>query len=149
MVAQRQVPVTLAGDLEDRIRDASVRDRIVYIVNMHGQIVASMLNTTVDHVRVRQSDTDYVTHDTGAFGSTGTVVAGSATREAAEALAGEILDFVASITGVAREDCALDARSVRCGDRLMALEDIAAEAESRGVVLSGVGHSHGTPRSVP
>jgi CO/xanthine dehydrogenase Mo-binding subunit len=34
-------------------------------------------------VVVRQSDTDLVEHDTGAFGSAGTVVAGKATLAAA------------------------------------------------------------------
>nr|WP_324289588.1 molybdopterin cofactor-binding domain-containing protein [Streptomyces sp. H27-G5] len=34
--------------------------------------------STVDRIAVRQSDTDVVRHDTGAFGSAGTVVAGKA-----------------------------------------------------------------------
>src|ERR1700736_1685029 len=45
---------------------------------VHGQIAASMLGTTVGRIRFRQSDTDYVGHDTGAFGSTRTVGAGGA-----------------------------------------------------------------------
>ncbi len=69
------------------------------MTTVHCQIVASLLGTTLAHVRIKQSDTDHIAHDTGAFGSTGTVVAGSATREAAEDLAGLILDFAASFAG--------------------------------------------------
>ncbi|CAM5310625.1 hypothetical protein GCM10010343_29390 [Streptomyces avidinii] len=35
---------------------------------VHKQITAGALNTTVDRFTVRQSDTDVVRHDTGAFG---------------------------------------------------------------------------------
>ncbi|WP_128566469.1 molybdopterin-dependent oxidoreductase, partial [Methylobacterium crusticola] len=54
---------------------------------VHGQIAASALATTPDRIAIRQADTDAVGHDTGAYGSTGTVVAGQATLRAAEALA--------------------------------------------------------------
>src|ERR1700730_638495 len=53
---------------------------------VHRQIAASVLGTLPSHIRLRQSDTDAVDHDTGAYGSTGTVVAGTATLRAAEAL---------------------------------------------------------------
>ncbi|MCX4462096.1 molybdopterin-dependent oxidoreductase [Streptomyces sp. NBC_01340] len=36
-------------------------------------------DVTVERITVRQSDTDVVKHDTGAFASTGVVVAGNAT----------------------------------------------------------------------
>ena len=74
---------------------------------VHGQIAASILNTAVEHIRIKQSDTELVSHDTGAFGSTGTVVAGSATRDAAEDLKGAILDFAASLAGAPRSACLL------------------------------------------
>ena len=41
---------------------------------------ATALGTTAARVRIRQSDTEHGGHDTGAFGSTGTVVAGLAKR---------------------------------------------------------------------
>ena len=47
----------------------------------------------MDSIHVRQSDTDHGGHDTGAFGSTGTVVAGLATQRAAQALRDDILSF--------------------------------------------------------
>jgi putative selenate reductase molybdopterin-binding subunit len=45
---------------------------------VHGQIAASALNTTVKRIHIEQSDTDLISHHTGAYGSTGTVAAGSA-----------------------------------------------------------------------
>ena len=57
---------------------------------VHQQIAATVLGTEAASVRVHQSDTDLTTHDTGAYGSTGTVVAGSATRAAAAALVEKI-----------------------------------------------------------
>jgi putative selenate reductase molybdopterin-binding subunit len=50
---------------------------------VHRQLAASALDCAVDDIAVRQSDTDLVAHDTGAYGSTGTVVAGTATHRAA------------------------------------------------------------------
>ncbi len=50
------------------------------------QIAATVLDTDADRIAVEQSDTDVVGHDTGAYGSTGVVVAGQAVLRAAEAL---------------------------------------------------------------
>lgn len=57
---------------------------------MHSQLAATALACRADDVQVTQADTDYVSHDTGAYGSTGVVVAGQATLRAAQALAGLI-----------------------------------------------------------
>jgi putative selenate reductase molybdopterin-binding subunit len=54
---------------------------------VHRQLAASALGCGVDDIEIVSADTDEVEHDTGAFGSTGTVVAGMATLRAAEALA--------------------------------------------------------------
>jgi CO/xanthine dehydrogenase Mo-binding subunit len=54
---------------------------------VHRQLAAQALGTEVDQIELRQSDTDLVRHDTGAYGSTGTVVAGLATLRAAQKLA--------------------------------------------------------------
>ncbi|MGV8895736.1 MAG: molybdopterin-dependent oxidoreductase [Rhodoglobus sp.] len=53
---------------------------------VHTQLVATALGTTVDRIRIRQSDTDATSYDTGAFGSAGVVVAGKALLAAAEQL---------------------------------------------------------------
>jgi len=57
---------------------------------VHRQLAAQALGTSVTRIELRQADTDLVPHDTGAYGSTGTVVAGLATLRAARALAGLI-----------------------------------------------------------
>jgi putative selenate reductase molybdopterin-binding subunit len=57
---------------------------------VHRQLAAHALGTSVAQIELRQSDTDLVRHDTGAYGSTGVVVAGLATLRAARALAGLI-----------------------------------------------------------
>ena len=53
---------------------------------VHRQIAAEVLGTTADQIDLVASDTDEVGHDSGAFASTGVVVAGRATMRAAEAL---------------------------------------------------------------
>ncbi|HWC86459.1 MAG TPA: molybdopterin cofactor-binding domain-containing protein [Solirubrobacteraceae bacterium] len=50
------------------------------------QLAASALGVAPDRIEIVQSDTDAVEYDTGAFGSTGVVVAGSAVLEAARNL---------------------------------------------------------------
>ncbi len=50
---------------------------------VHTQIAASVLGVGVDLIRLLPSDTDAVEHDTGAYGSTGTSVAGHAVLRAA------------------------------------------------------------------
>ncbi len=101
---------------------------------VHAQIAADALGTTPDRITVRQSDTDVVRHDTGAFASTGVVVAGKAVLHAARALRAEIL-------------------AAGGGDRLTvdavaggpALKEVAARA---GRPLRAEGHWGGSPRSV-
>jgi putative selenate reductase molybdopterin-binding subunit len=54
---------------------------------VHRQLAASALGCGVDDIEIVSADTDEVEHDTGAYGSTGTVVAGMATLRAAGELA--------------------------------------------------------------
>ena len=75
---------------------------------VHGQVVASVLETTMSRVRLVQSDTDRTGYDTGAFASTGTSVAVNAVRHAAEALREQILDFASEHSGASRDACRLD-----------------------------------------
>jgi CO/xanthine dehydrogenase Mo-binding subunit/aerobic-type carbon monoxide dehydrogenase small subunit (CoxS/CutS family) len=58
---------------------------------VHVQIVAETLDVPLERIRLVQSRTDAVAHDTGAYGSTGIVVAGLATLRAAEAMR-ELID---------------------------------------------------------
>jgi len=92
---------------------------------VHRQLAARALGTQPGAIELRQSDTDLVRHDTGAYGSTGTVVAGLATLRAAEQLA-----------------------------RLIAARPLADETGAGGMgaagpaLLSAEATSDGTPRSV-
>ncbi|HXT88788.1 MAG TPA: molybdopterin cofactor-binding domain-containing protein, partial [Trebonia sp.] len=63
---------------------------------VHRQLVADVLGCAPADVHVVSSDTDRSGHDTGAYGSTGIVVAGTATVRAARALADAIAARAAS-----------------------------------------------------
>ena len=54
---------------------------------VHRQLAAGALGCGVDDIEIVSADTDEVEHDTGAYGSTGTFVAGMATLRAAQSLA--------------------------------------------------------------
>ncbi|KMO41347.1 aldehyde oxidase [Methylobacterium variabile] len=107
---------------------------------VHGQIAAERLGTTPDRIVLRQGDTDAVAHDTGAYGSTGTVVAGQATLRAATALAATLRQRAAALLGTDPGSCRLAGDAVVAGDARVPLADLApAEA---------LGRADGTPRSV-
>ncbi|WP_441242975.1 molybdopterin-dependent oxidoreductase [Tardiphaga sp. 768_D3_N2_1] len=53
---------------------------------VHRQIAATTLGCTVEQIHLHQSDTRNGGHDTGAYGSAGTFVAGKATHDAAQKL---------------------------------------------------------------
>ncbi|MDT8913862.1 molybdopterin cofactor-binding domain-containing protein [Amycolatopsis sp. PS_44_ISF1] len=115
---------------------------------VHRQIAAGELATTAGRVAVRQSDTDLVRHDTGAFGSTGTVVAGQAVLRAAGALAGQLLDFAAGHLGVDRAACRLEVEAVTGAGKRLLLKELHQAARAAGRELAADGHFDGTPRSV-
>ncbi|MFF4700453.1 molybdopterin-dependent oxidoreductase [Streptomyces chattanoogensis] len=115
---------------------------------VHKQITAGALGTTVDRITVRQSDTDVVRHDTGAFGSAGTVVAGKAVMKAANGLAERILSFAAEHVRVPRSLCRLTADSVECDGRPVSLKELHEAAHAKEMELSAAGHWGGSPRSV-
>ncbi|WP_086823604.1 molybdopterin-dependent oxidoreductase [Streptomyces sp. NRRL B-24572] len=117
---------------------------------VHQQITAGALNTTEDRLTVRQSDTDVVRHDTGAFGSAGTVVAGKAVLLAATSLAERLRTLAARHTGVARHLCVLGAESVDCAGRTVTLKELYEAGHALGATdeLAADGHWGGSPRSV-
>ena len=115
---------------------------------VHLQIAATALGTTIDKVTVRNSDTDNGLHDTGAFGSTGTVVAGRATQLACEALREQILRFAAEHTGGTQAEWSLGTDAAFRAGRSINLAELAAAARAKGACLSATGRSNGTPRSV-
>ncbi|MFJ9899145.1 molybdopterin-dependent oxidoreductase [Streptomyces sp. NPDC091280] len=115
---------------------------------VHRQIAAGELATTVDRITVRQSDTDVVRHDTGAFASTGTVVAGKATLRASRALADQLLDFAAAHLRLPRADCRLAEEAVLHRNGRLTLKELYAAGAAVGVEFASEGHFGGTPRSV-
>lgn len=117
---------------------------------VHKQITAGALNTTEDRLTVRQSDTDVVRHDTGAFGSAGTVVAGKAVLLAASSLAERLRTFAARHTGVARHLCVLGAEAFDCAGRTVTLKELYEAAHASGATdeIAADGHWGGSPRSV-
>jgi putative selenate reductase molybdopterin-binding subunit len=115
---------------------------------VHRQIAASALATTVDQIRLLQSDTAHGGHDTGAYGSAGTFVAGRATQAAAEHLAEELRIFAASATRIEPASCVLKNDSAICGKQHLSFAQLAEAARAQGKALSGSGTSSGSPRSV-
>ena len=98
---------------------------------VHAQIAADALGTTPDRITVRQSDTDVVRHDTGAFASTGVVVAGRAVLHAAR----DLRELVLAAAGLGA-DAELDGWT---------LKEVAA---GTATPLRAEGHWGGSPRSV-
>jgi CO/xanthine dehydrogenase Mo-binding subunit len=107
---------------------------------VHAQIAAAVLNTSPGSIRIRQSDTALIGHDTGAYGSTGTVVAGQATERAALDLRSQLLDVAAQRQGVDRADCRLSSDAVIAGGSRIELGAFPG--------VTGNGCSDGSPRSV-
>ncbi len=107
---------------------------------VHRQFAAQALQADPARVRIEAADTDAVGHDTGAYGSTGTVVAGQAVHRAALALAEAIRARAAERTGVAPEECRLADGAVETPTGRIALADLAP--------LEASGRSNGSPRSV-
>ncbi|WP_395399065.1 molybdopterin-dependent oxidoreductase [Arthrobacter sp. UC242_113] len=115
---------------------------------VHAQLAATALSTVAARVTVRQSDTDLIEHDTGAFGSAGTVVAGKATLAAAEELAVRIRAFAAGVRQIQSSGCVLDGDAVVCEGTRVPLTELFDAARQAGVELEAEGRWGGTPRSV-
>jgi CO/xanthine dehydrogenase Mo-binding subunit len=113
---------------------------------VHRQIAATALATTVDRILLKQSDTANGGHDTGAYGSAGTFVAGLATQVAARNLATELRRFAG--TRIGPNECMLENDSVVCGRQRLSFAELAEAARAQGMTLGASGSSTGTPRSV-
>ncbi|WP_407154403.1 molybdopterin-dependent oxidoreductase [Bradyrhizobium sp. STM 3557] len=115
---------------------------------VHRQIAATVLQTTVDRIALKQSDTAHGGHDTGAYGSAGTFVAGRATQAAAESLRQKLTAFAATIWSCDPLACTLEADGIAHGSRHLSFVELALAARQRPMSLSADGNSQGTPRSV-
>jgi putative selenate reductase molybdopterin-binding subunit len=110
----------------------------------HCQVAAAVLGTVPGRIRLRQSDTDLVGHDTGAFGSTGTVVAARATETAALALRERILLAASALSGHPAAECRLIEGAVLCGNWAIPLADL----PGAGAGLAVVRKADASPRSL-
>jgi putative selenate reductase molybdopterin-binding subunit len=115
---------------------------------VHRQIAATALATSVDRIHLKQSDTAHGGHDTGAYGSAGTFVAGRATQAASENLAADLVAFASAVAASDRGTCVLELESAVCGKQRLSFAEIAKSARQRGKTLEATGSSSGTPRSV-
>lgn len=116
---------------------------------VHAQLAATALGTTTDRILLRQSDSDLVEHDTGAFGSTGTVVAGRASNAAARQLARRLCELAAPRLGVTAAECRPDGAAVVSARGRIPLDELLADHRVRtGQPPTGTGYWGGTPRSV-
>lgn len=115
---------------------------------VHRQVAATALNAKPTAIRFKQSDTDHGGHDTGAYGSTGTVIAGRATQHAAEAMRDELLAFAAKQAGCEIAECKLVDNVIDCNGKTIALTDLFKAAKAQGIALKAHGTANGIPRSV-
>lgn len=111
---------------------------------VHRQIASEILDVKPDAIAIAQSDTALVGHDTGAFGSTGTVVAGAATEAACLALRDKLLAAASRLASVPRAACRLDGGAVAAGPHRVPLAALAAHDPS----LAATGRTEGRHRSV-
>lgn len=114
---------------------------------VHRQIAATVLGTKPESIALKQSDTDHGGHDTGAYGSTGTVVAGRATQLAAEALRDRMTAFAAEHNG-GNDAWKLTAAAVVRDNQRIELAALAKAAMDSGNALWASATYNGTPRSV-
>ncbi len=110
----------------------------------HCAVAAEVLGTTPARIRLQRSDTDLVGHDTGAFGSTGTMVAARATETAALALRERILDAASALSGCPLDECRLIEGAVLCGNRAVPLGAL----PGAGAGLAVMRKADATPRSL-
>nr|WP_137845356.1 molybdopterin cofactor-binding domain-containing protein [Microbacterium sp. 2FI] len=121
---------------------------------VHRQIAATVLEASADRIVLRASDTDLVTHDTGAFASAGVTAAGKALQAACAALRGRMLAIardLAETESGGTDAATLAPDGVRVGGLLVPFSDIvrAAGADERAAEgLIAHGSEHGDERSL-
>ncbi|TDC59948.1 aldehyde oxidase [Micromonospora sp. KC207] len=143
---QARLSLTPGGDYQLDVGTAEFGNGSTTV---HQQIAADVLGTTVDRIRVRQSDTALVGHDTGAFASTATTVAGTAVLRAATALRELLLDLAAGPRPAgARAGLRLDSAAVHGVGGPLSLTDLHRLAVARGARPTATGHAEGAERSV-
>jgi CO/xanthine dehydrogenase Mo-binding subunit/aerobic-type carbon monoxide dehydrogenase small subunit (CoxS/CutS family) len=143
--SEARIELTLDGTYRLAIGTAEFGNGTATVL---GQIAASLLGTLAARVRLVAADTDHAGHDTGTFGSAGTVVAGKAVELAADALKGQILAAAADQAQVPLQECRLDPDRVVCGNRSVMLAELAEAALRTGRVLGAMRRADASPRSI-
>ncbi|MDZ8171403.1 molybdopterin-dependent oxidoreductase [Microbacterium xanthum] len=95
---------------------------------VHRQIAADVFAAPAERVRLWQADTDAVEHDTGAFASAGTTVAGKALYAACLALRDRMLSLAAALTGTTAAAAEVTPEGVRTPDRVVSFAEVVAAA---------------------
>jgi CO/xanthine dehydrogenase Mo-binding subunit/aerobic-type carbon monoxide dehydrogenase small subunit (CoxS/CutS family) len=116
------------GDWDLRVGTAEFGNGTATVLH---QFAVAALGSSVDRLHLHAADTDAVRHDTGAFGSAGSVVAGKALHRACLDVAGQVRVFAADLLGVGVEAVELRPGLAVAGDAHVALADVHAEALRR------------------
>ena len=115
------------------------------------QIAASVFGVDGARVTLAHADTDGVSHDTGAFASAGTTVAGKAVHAACVALRERMLDIAAALGDTEPGACSLEADGVRTPSGIVSFDEIIASASPQEAVDGGLtvgGAEYGDERSL-
>lgn len=111
---------------------------------VHRQIAATVLDAAPERLELWAADTDAVRHDTGAFASAGTVVAGKALHGACTALRRRMIALAAELAGgesAAAEtvdDVEFTASGIRVANEVVTWERIIAAAPADHVDAEGL-----------
>ena len=92
---------------------------------VHRQVIAEVLGTAPERIRLHRCDTDLLDHDTGAFGSTGVVVAVRASELAARSMREKLLVAAARRLGGSAAGYQLQDGAVVGANTVLPLSDLA------------------------
>lgn len=95
---------------------------------VHRQIAATVLDASPERVELWAADTDAVRHDTGAFASAGTTVAGKALHGACTVLRRRMIDIAVELAGGDADSAEIVASGILAGDELVPWDRIVAAA---------------------
>jgi CO/xanthine dehydrogenase Mo-binding subunit len=106
------------------------------------QIVAEVLGISMDRIQFLNTNTSRVADSGPTVASRGTIMGGSAAKDAAERVRATLLEVAAEMTGVRSDDLDLEANYLiqrNGGRRLISFQELVAESFARGKPLRGVG----------
>lgn len=105
---------------------------------VHRQIAATVLDAPLDRLELWAADTDAVRHDTGAFASAGTVVAGKALFGACTALRRRMVEIATDLAQTDAADAEVVASGIRAGGEVVSWERIIAAAPAGYLTSDGL-----------